>query len=187
MTPNSFCVDAQRIQSEGGPGCSISEYFQWHCFCSSSSMSLLLEYVSFLKVIKTCSCMCRWHISSFGLGYLLFSFLPGIPLNFCRDCSWRTSVCLQKMRVGAGGVEVTIFTPRQETKLFLQSDSIQLTLLLSSSYCRLVWITSVLVLLRHFLVVLSPVTTQVTDTGETTVETLQTAAGLTYRTMFQDH
>lgn len=118
------------------------------------------------------------HISSFGLGYLLFNFLPGIPHTCCGDCSWRASVCLQKMRVGAGGVEVTIFAPRQETKLFLQSDSIQLTLLLSSSYCRLVWITSILVLLRHFLVVLSPVATQVTATGETTVETLRTAAGL---------
>lgn len=38
--------------------------------------------------------------------------------------------------------------------------------------------TSILVLVGEFLIVLSPVTAQVRATGETTVETLQTAAGL---------
>lgn len=102
---------------EVGSGCHIPEHLQCRSLCSSTSVNLASEHTSFLKVIKYLF-MDMEVAPGLWQGYLLSVFLPENLSNCCRACSVRTSICLQKETVGAGGIEVNISAPGQETKIF---------------------------------------------------------------------
>lgn len=52
VTPHFLMWMLGEPSTEASPGCSIPEGLQYPSLCSSSSVSLALEHVSFLKVVK---------------------------------------------------------------------------------------------------------------------------------------